>query len=147
MNEILLIKSLFFFMSLWGLAVLLLWFRPRIDIIWKIMATLILGFYVWFFFDEISTGVNSLMNDWYGLSIHFIKEVLVLTFVNLFFFWPLALIIIFYKADDLGAERLLKFMVLLTLVLWVVFIIYFLFSKNLDSFIFEKLKKMIPYAK
>ncbi|HDP80148.1 MAG TPA: hypothetical protein ENN21_04825, partial [Spirochaetes bacterium] len=124
MDKALLIKSLFFFMSLWGISLLMLWFRPRIEIFWKMIATLLFGFYLWFFWGEVSAGYVSVTLNWYTVTIDFIKEVVSLVFVNLFFLWPLALIIIFYKADEIGAEKLLKFMCLCTLALWVVFVIY-----------------------
>jgi hypothetical protein len=147
MNEIFISKSVIFFMALWALGLLLLMFRPRVEILWKIMAVLLFLFYIWFNFDDLQNGYNQILKDWYPFTINFLKELLVLTFTNLFFIWPIALVIIFYKADDLGAERLLKFMILITLVLWVVFIIYTFYSKGIDTFLLEKLKKMIPYAK
>jgi cytosine/uracil/thiamine/allantoin permease len=75
-----------------------------------------------------------------------LKELSALVFVNLFFIWPLALFIIFYKSDAVGAEKLLKFLCVLTLVLWVIFIVYFFFSKGIDHFLFQDLKKMVPDA-
>lgn len=147
MNDLLIVKSIFIFLIAWGLGLLLLWFRPRLEIFWKIGATLLFGFYVWFFFDQAVEGFNLFSAGWYLFTISFLKEILTLVFVNLFFIWPLGLVIIFYKADDLGAERLLKVMTITTLVLWVVFITYFFFSKGIDSFLIEKLKEMIPYAK
>ena len=147
MNEIMVTKSLFFFMIFWSIGLVLLWFRPRVEIFWKIIASLIFGFYVWFFFSELSAGFSSLQQGWYDFTIKFFKEALVLVFMNLFFIWPLALVIIFYKADDLGAERLLKVVSLCTMILWVVFIVYFIFNKGVDNFLFEQLKKMIPHAK
>jgi len=35
-NDVLMIKSVFLFFSVWGLTVLLLWFRPRIELFWKL---------------------------------------------------------------------------------------------------------------
>ncbi|OHD66696.1 MAG: hypothetical protein A2176_11165 [Spirochaetes bacterium RBG_13_51_14] len=147
MNEALLIKSVFLFIVIWGIGIAMLWFRPRIEIIWKIIATVILIFYIWFFLDEINSGYASFTAGWYGFILNFFKEILSLVFVNLFFIWPLALIIIFYKTDAIGAEKLLKFLCMLTLVLWIVFIIYFFFSKGIDQFIFKNLKEMVPHAK
>jgi hypothetical protein len=147
MNELTVTKSLFFFMIFWGLGLLLLWFRPRLEVFWKIIASLIFAFYVWFFFSELSRGWTAFQKDWYGFTVTFFRELLVVVFVNLFFIWPLSLVIIFYKADDLGAERLLKTLCLCTMILWVLFIVYFLFSKGVDDFFFEQLRKMIPNAK
>ncbi len=124
---------------------LLLWFRPRIEIFWKIIATVIFAFYLWFFFDEINSGVTQFTADWAVFSAHFLKELTVLVFVNLFFIWPLALIMIFYKADDIGAERLLKFLSILTLVLWLVFIAYFFFNRGAESQILDGIKKIFPH--
>ncbi|TFH43855.1 MAG: hypothetical protein E4G96_00010 [Chrysiogenales bacterium] len=147
MNESLLIKATFLFIVFWGIGITMLWFRPRIEILWKAVATVILLLYIWFFFDEISVGYQSFTAGWYGFMINFLKEMLSLVFVNLFFIWPLALVLIFYKADAIGAERLLKFLCVLTLVLWVVFIVYFFFSKGVDDFLFKNFKEMIPNAK
>lgn len=147
MDEILITKSLFFFMILWGIGMLLLWFRPRIEIFWKIIASLIYGFYIWFFFKWISLGFDAFQKEWYDFTINFMKEFLVLAFVNLFFMWPLSLVIIFYKSDDLGAERLLKVLSLCTMLLWILFILYFFFGKGVDNVLLNELKKMIPYAK
>ncbi len=147
MEKALLIKSVFLFIALWGLSIVLLWFRPRIELFWKIIATLIFFFYVWFFFEEISKGYNSLLTDWYVVTIDFVRELIALVFVNLFFLWPLSLILIFYKSNEVGAERMLKFMCLLTLILWVIFVVYVYYNKGIDEFLYEKLKEMIPYTK
>ncbi|GEM_PF-206210 len=147
MEKALLVKSIFFFIALWGLATAFLWFRPRIEFFWKIVATLIFGFYVWFFWKEINSGYASFAGDWYPVTIDFLKELTALAFVNLFFFWPLALVIVFYKADEMGAERLLKMMCLLTLLLWVVFVGYVYYDKGIDKFLYENLRKMIPDAR
>lgn len=143
-QETLLIKSLFFFSVFWGLAILLLWFRPRIEIFWKIIATLIFAFNAWFFFDAIREGFNSFTAGWYAALLIFLKESLLVTFINTFYLWPIVLVVIFYKADDMGAEKLLKFMSVLTLVLWILFVVYFYFHSGIDTFLYEKLKKMIP---
>lgn len=147
MEKALLIKSVFLFIALWGLSIVFLWFRPRIELFWKIVATLIFIFYVWFFFEEISKGYNSLLADWYIVTIDFIRELIALVFVNLFFLWPLSLILIFYKSNEVGAERMLRFMCLLTLILWVIFVVYVYYNKGIDEFLYEKLKEMIPYTK
>lgn len=147
MEKALLIKSVFMFIVIWGFSAALLWFRPRIELFWKIIATVIFAFYVWFFFDEISKGYLSLLSDWYVVSVDFLKELIALVFVNLFFLWPVSLIIIFYKANEVGAEKLLKFMCILTLALWVVFVMYVYYNKGIDEFLYDKLKEMIPGAR
>jgi hypothetical protein len=147
MSEALIIKSVFLFMVFWGIGIAALWFRPRIEIVWKIIATLILVFYMWFFFDEISSGYNSFAAGWYGFTLNFLKEILSLVFANLFFIWPLALALIFYKADAIGAEKLLRFLCVLTLALWFIFILYYFFSKGIDEFMIKNFKEMVPGAK
>jgi len=146
-NEILFIKSIFLFLSFWGLAILLLWFRPRVEIFWKIMATFILLFYLWFFWDEVYKGFISFKAEWYLAVIEFFRESLFIIFGTLFIIWPISLIIIFYMANDIAAEKMLKFLCILTLFLWIIFIIYFFFHEGIAKFFYETLKKMIPYAK
>jgi len=146
MNEFFIIKSIFIFVAFWGIGVILLWFRPRIEIFWKIVATLILVFYLWFFYNELKDGVTQFLGDPPTFLVHFFKELAVLVFVNLFFIWPLALILIFYKADDIGAERLLKFLSILTLVLWIVFIVYFFINRGAETHIIDGLKKIFPHG-
>lgn len=145
-NDILMIKSIFLFFTFWGISMLLLWFRPRIEIFWKLIATVIFAFYVWFFLSELISGYHTLVAGWYIAVINFFKEILIIAFAGLFIIWPVALIIIFYKANDMGAEKLLKFLCILTLVLWILFITYFFFSEGIVKFFYETLKKMIPYA-
>ena len=147
MNDVIIIKSLIFFMAIWGVSLILLWFRPRIEWFWKIAASLIYGFYIWFFFSELRTGLERLKSDWYISSLDFIRELAGIVFINLLFFWPLLLIVIFYKADDVAAEKLLKFISIATVVLWILFIIYYFFNNGIDTFFYERLKEMIPYAK
>ncbi|MCU0848085.1 MAG: hypothetical protein MUD12_09385 [Spirochaetes bacterium] len=144
MNEAFLIKSIFLFISLWGIGLIFVWCRPKIDIFWKVVSSLIFAFYVWFFYDEINSGFNNFSAAWYPVTVMFLRELVALVFVNLFFFWPVAMAVVFYKSDELGAERLLKFISILTLVLWFVFVVYFFFSKGIDKFLFDSLKKMIP---
>lgn len=147
MNEALTLKSIFFFMIFWGIGVGMLWFRPRVEMVWKIVVTLIFAFYIWFFWDEIAAGYRTFEAGGYVFTIHFLKELLSLVFVNLFFLWPLSLIIVFYKADALGSERLIKFMCFFTLCLWIVFILYFFYSKGIDTFLYENMKKMLNEVK
>lgn len=143
----LLIKSVFLFIIFWGIGVGMLWFRPRIELVWKIIATVILLFYIWFFFEEISSGYASFSAGWYGFTLNFLKELISLVYVNLFFIWPVSLIIIFYKADAIGAEKLLRFLCVLTLVIWIVFIVYDFFNRGIDDFLIKNLKQMVPGAK
>ena len=146
MEKALLIKSIFLFISIWGLSIAFLWFRPRIEIFWKIIATLIYVFYIWFFFEEILAGYSSFLSGCYRFTIGFVKELIALVFINLFFLWPLSLVLIFYKADDMGSEKLLKFMCILTLILWIIFVVYVYYNKGIDEFLYKKLKEMIPHA-
>ncbi len=147
MNEALIIKSVFIAMTLWTLSIVLLWFRPRIEIFWKFIATFIFIFYLWFFKSELISGFETFISSWYISLLNFFVEGVTVAFVNLFFLWPFLLIFIFYKADDMGAERLLKFISILTLVLWIIFVVYMYFHTGIDKFLFENLKKMIPHAK
>ena len=129
---------------------MLLWFRKNIEIFWKILATLILGFYVWFFFKEISQGYTAFMTSpgWQKVTINFLTELSAIVFTSLFYLWPLSLIIIFYKSDSTRAMRLLKFMCVLTLILWILFIFYgYINNKELNQFIDKNIRQMFPKAK
>jgi len=143
-NNVIILKSIFLFCSIWGIAVLLLWIRPRVELFWKLVATCIFIFYIWFFFNEFSSSFNSFKADWYIGIIEFFKEILIVIFAGMFIIWPVTLIIIFYKANDIGSEKLLRFICVLTIVLWVAFIIYFFFSVRVENFFYETLKEMVP---
>jgi hypothetical protein len=149
MDKPLIIKSVFMFVCLWSIGIMLLWFRHSVETFWKIVATLILGFYIWFFFEEISKGYASFMGaeGWQSATIHFLKELTAIIYSTLFFLWPLSLIIIFYKSDDLGAQRLLKFMCIVTLVIWIIYVIYAYYDKGLNEFIDKNLKQIFPKLK
>ncbi len=147
MKDTIIIKSIFLFMCFWGTGIILLFFRPKVEVFWKLIAAALFGFYVWFFFDEIQAGLKTMQAGWYAFTLNFLKEFFSLIFVNLFLFWPIALVVIFYKADPLESENLLKFMCALTIVLWVIFILYSYFNTGIDKFLFENLRKMIPGAK
>lgn len=134
-------------MCVWGITCVFLWIRPRIELFWKAVATVILAFYVWFFWDEILRDFNSFKSGWYSSFIIFGKDLLTLVFANLFLFWPIVLVIVFYKADDTGAEKLLKFMCILSLVLWLVFVVYFYFDSGINTFFNDTLRKLIPHAR
>jgi hypothetical protein len=144
MKDVLIIKSIFLFIIIWGLALVLVWVRARIEWIWKIAAALIFGFYIWFFFAEIELAFIAFKMQWYLSLLGFFKELFAMTFTNLFFFWPLALIIVFFKVDEMGAESLLKFMCILSLVLWIIFIAYYYLHTDIDKFFFETLKNLLP---
>lgn len=145
-SDILMIKSVFIFFIFWGLAMLLLWFRPKIEIFWKIIATLIFAFHVWFFLSELKSGLIAFQNDWYVSILDFIKDFISIIFASMFIIWPLSILVIFYKANDIGAEKLLKFLCILTLLLWITFIIFFFFNEGIYTFFYEYLKKMVPGA-
>lgn len=143
----LLTKSTFFYCILWGLAILLLWFRPRIEIFWKIVATVIYILTFLFFKDELVAGYNSFAAGWYISILSFLKEALILLFSGTFLIWPVVLVNIFYKADDMGAEKLLKFLSVMTLLLWILFLVYAYFHTGIDKFLYENMQKMIPGVK
>jgi hypothetical protein len=149
MDKPLIIKSVFMFICLWSIGVMLLWFRRSIEIFWKVVATLILGFYILFFFKEISQGYASFTAaaGWYDVTINFLKELTGIIYSALFFLWPFALIIIFYKADTIKALRLLKFMCILTLVIWIIFVIIGYYEKGLFESIIKNLHQMFPKLK
>lgn len=114
---------------------------------WKLVATVIFGFYLWFFWGEIVTGYAAVSLNWYTVTLDFIKELISLIFVNLFFLWPVVLVVVFYKADEIGAERLLKFMCIITLILWIIFVVYIYFDQGIDRFLYKNLKEVLPDAK
>ncbi|MBN1499270.1 MAG: hypothetical protein JW982_03900 [Spirochaetes bacterium] len=147
MEQNIILKSISIFIFLWSISIVFLWFRPKIEFFWKIIATAILLLFFYFFKKEIMAGYAAFTADWYNALITFLREILLLLFYNLFIFWPLALIIIFYKADDIGAERLLKFMCVFTLMLCVVILGYVYYKEGVDRFIYEKLIDVIPFAK
>jgi len=147
MKDTIIIKTLFLFVSCWGIALFFVWCRPKIDIFWKAVATGRFALYLWFFWGELNAGYNAFSADWSAVTLQFLREILTLVFVNLFVLWPVALAVIFYKASELESERLLKFLCILTLVLWVIFIIYVLFSKGIDKVMFDGVKKVLPRGK
>ncbi len=147
MDNAILIKSIFMFILLWGFGIVFICFRPKLELYWKIAATLIFLFYIWFFYDELTRGYTAFTASWFNVTVYFLKELFALVFVNLFFLWPLTLVIVFYKANDMGAERLLKFMCILTIVLWILFLIYVYYNRGIDQFLMDKFKKMVPGAK
>ena len=146
MEKALIIHSVSAFIVVWGIAVVFLWFRPKIEIFWKIIATLIFLFYLWFFREEIGRSMAAFKADWYLAFFSFLKELLVLSFVFLFFIWPVVLFVVFYKADDIGAEWLLRFLCVATVILWIVFVAYIFYDKKIDTFLFEKMKTLVPFT-
>jgi hypothetical protein len=146
MENTLIIRSVSVFIAIWGIATVFLWFRPKIEFFWKLVATMIFLFYLWFFHDEIARNMASFRADWYIATIAFFKELLVLSFVFLFFLWPVVLFVVFYKSDDMGAESLLKLLCVITIVLWIIFAAYVFYDKKIDAFLYEKLKTLIPFT-
>ena len=145
-DNILILKSVFLFFSIWGITILLLWIRPKIELFWKLVATLIFIFYVWFFFDVLSRSFASFKAEWYISIIEFLREILIIVFAGMLIIWPVTLIIIFYKANDIGSEKLLRFICLLTIISWIAFIIYAFFSPGIENFFYDTLKNMVPKA-
>ncbi|MFW6364843.1 MAG: hypothetical protein ACOC2H_00050 [Spirochaetota bacterium] len=145
MESIIILKTVFIFILLWGLAAAFLVFRPRVSFVWKMAAFLLFFFYVWFFREEILSGYRAFVEDWYGTLIVFAKEIVFLVFYLLFVFWPVSLIIIFYKADDIGAENLLKFMVIFTLVVWILIAVFVFHRQGADSLLRTRIPAFLPF--
>ncbi|MFA5518743.1 MAG: hypothetical protein WDA74_05745, partial [Spirochaetota bacterium] len=99
-----------------------------------------------FFFSELKSGLIAFQNDWYVSILDFIKDFILIIFASIFIIWPVSILIIFYKANDIGAEKLLKFLCIFTLLLWIIFIIFFFFNEGIYIFFYEYLKKMVPGA-
>jgi hypothetical protein len=147
MEKALILKSLHIFMALWGIALLFLFFRPKIDFFWKFIALLLFSFYLFIFYDEVKAGYQSFIGHWDVELVIFLKEFLKIIFITLFLLWPVTLVIIFYRADDMGAEQLLKFMCVLTLLVWMIFILIIMFNKGYDVFFYEKLREIFRFEK
>lgn len=141
MNEVVSINSIFMYMCFWFIGLIMVLSRPRVEVVWKIIACVIFGLFVFLLFDEFKSGYNRFISGWYIYSLQFIKELIMYLFSSLFFLWPLALVIVFYKVDALGSEKILKFMCLFTLVLLIITLIYAYFSKGIDEFLIDNLKK------
>jgi len=147
MEKTLILKSAPIFIFLWGFGIVFLWYRPRIEIFWKIIATILFAFYVWFFHEEITRGFAAIKADWFVIILSFLKDLLSLAFVSLFLLWPLLLMVIFYKSDDISAENLLKVICIITVVVWILFVAYVMYDKKIDPFLFDKVRSYIPFAK
>jgi hypothetical protein len=147
MEKTLILKSAPIFIFLWGFGIVFLWYRPRIEIFWKIIATVLFAFYVWFFHEEVSRGFSAIKADWFAIILSFLKDFLSLAFVSLFLLWPLFLMVIFYKSDDISAENLLKVICIMTVVVWILFVAYVMYDKKIDPFLFDKVRSYIPFAK
>ena len=147
MEKALIIRSISVFIFIWGFAAVFLWFRPKIEIFWKLIASLIFLFYVWFFYDEIVRSMALFRADWFAATVGFFKEFLVLVFVFLFFLWPVILFVVFYTSDDMGAESLLKFLCIGTVLMWIIFTVYVFYDKKIDFFLYEKLRHLLPFTR
>lgn len=146
MDESIVIRSVFIFMCLWTLSLLFVWFRSGISIIWKTASTAVFGFYCWFFRSEILSGFRNFCSTWYISLLDFFSEFTDLIFCSLFFLWPLSLFLCFIKADDIGSEKLMKFMCIFTAVLWLLFLVRFNFGDELRNFFYVTLREMVPFA-
>lgn len=147
MARLILMKYAHIFLGIWGICVIALWLRQSMEMFWKVLATCIFVFYGWFFFREVSAGYSAFQSGWYSHVVEFIVEFVAMVFASLFFFWPIALFIIFYKADDIGAEKLLKFMCIFTLVVWVACVFYVFSDKGVENFLYNNLKKLFSDAR
>ena len=141
MNEVISINTIFLYMCFWFIGLIMMLSRPRVEVVWKIIACVIFALFIFILFDEFKLGLNRFISGWYIYSLQFFKELLMYLFSSLFFLWPLALTIVFYKADALGSEKILKFMCLLTLVLLLISLIYAYNSKGIDRFLIHHIKK------
>ncbi|MDA3899470.1 MAG: hypothetical protein PF637_03010 [Spirochaetes bacterium] len=141
------LKTIPFFTIIWGISVAFLIFRPRIPIIWKMAAILLFLFYISVFRSDIEAFFVLARDNWYQTLILFFKETLYLLFYMMFIFWPLSLIIIFYKYDDFAAERLLKFMVFFTIAFWIGIAIYSYNKKGIDDILYNKVIELFPFFK
>ena len=144
MSEFFILRTSIIFLGFWSLGIVLLWFRPRIEIFWKIIATLILAFVIYLCIDILQNDLDRFFENGINSLFLFLKEFFALLLLNLFFLWPVALVLIFYKADDIGAERLLKFMSIITLILLIIAFVYVFFSEGADQQILDNIKKIIP---
>lgn len=147
MDDSVVLKSVFFFMCIWAIALLLLWFRRGIGPLWKITATAAFVFYCVFFQNEIAAGLQSIKQNWYVSFLDFVRGLFRTVFTDMFFLWPVALFTVFVKADDIGSEKLLRFMFILSIFLWICFLLYFNFDASIDNFFYETLRDMIPGAR
>jgi hypothetical protein len=144
MERFLIKNSIFVFMFLWAVGIFFVWFRPKIEIFWKFVATMLFAFHVLLFQDELLKSYNIFSNAWYPTLIKFLSDLLGLLYFQLFVFWPVSLVFVFYKKDEIGAEKLLKFMSVFTLILVAATLTLVLYDKGVDKFLHDKVHKMVP---
>lgn len=147
MSEIFSLNAIFFFVCIWGCCLGLVWFRPRLEARWKIFATVLFLIMIYLVFSQLSNAWHQFTLGWHVYILQFLRELMMYLFSSLLFLWPLALVLIFYKADAMAAERLLVFMCIFTVVLFVMAVAYTYYSKGIDSFLLENLRELMKDVK
>jgi len=147
MESITIFKSAPIFLFIWGAAIALLMFRPYLSGVWKIIPLLLFLFYLWFFQQEFMSTYAALRANFVMTIIAFLKDLLVVLFYILFLLWPVGIVFAFYSADEVTSEFIIKFLVALTLVVWLAMTVYIVTSNKLDNELLKKLFSLFPFRK
>ena len=145
MESITIFKSAPILLFLWGAAIALLLFRPYLSAVWKLIPLLLFVFYIWFFHREFMSTYAALKTNFALIFVSFLKDLLIICFYILFLLWPAGLVFAFYSSDELTAEFIIKFLVAMTLAVWLAMTVYILFSNKIDGELLKKLFSMFPF--
>ena len=115
--------------GLWILALILISFRRDISLLWKISILLIFVFYTIFFWEDIIRGWNNYKNGFFTELLHFLFRFLELVPLLLLLNWPVVLLIAYNNSNSRNTERILCYMVLITLFYW----LFWISTKYIDS--------------
>jgi len=147
MESITIFKSAPIFLFLWGAAIALLLFRPYLSAVWKLLPLLLFLFYLWFFHQEFLSTYTALKVNFAATIIAFLKDLLIALFYILFLLWPVGIVFAFYSADEVTSEFIIKFLIALTLVVWLAMTVSIITGNKLDNELLKKLFSIFPFRK
>jgi hypothetical protein len=118
--------------------------RKGIEPVWKIFPFLIFGFYLWFHRNLFPPVWNNIQADYVNFLMKFIPEFGKAIFYLLPYIWMVIFVTVFYMVDEAKAEKLMKFMVFLTIVIWLFWLANHFFGEKLAPFLKREVPKFLP---
>ncbi|PJZ69225.1 hypothetical protein CH373_14685 [Leptospira perolatii] len=131
---------------LWFVGLTLVLLRNDVEIIWKIGLFFVFVFYFFQFFPELKEAYDRLSKAYPGEILSWIYGLPRAFYFFLLFFWPIAVIKIYYSGSSFLANNTAKILIAATMIYWILFLVYHQFSNPIDEFMRNKFLEWITIS-
>ncbi len=133
-----------FIYILWFLAVLFWLLRRGIELIWKLAAVAAFAAHLYFQYPVFLKVWQEIESDYVQFLMKFTVS-LGKTFFELWSaIWMIVMVAVFYMVNELAAEKWVKTLFFLTLLVWAIWFVNFFYGKEIGEYLGKEIPAFFP---